>query len=131
MVDLAGSERLENVGFDRINETCHINTSLFTLSKVIKKLAEHKKYSLSFNNFRTHVPFRESKLTQLIKNSLGGNSMTSIICTISPHKDHLPLSLQTLEFAKRAKSIKNSAMVNEVVDNHDLIQKYQKVSDPE
>ena len=53
--------------------------------------------------------------------------MTSVICTISPHRDHLPLSIQTLEFAKRVKGIKNKAKVNEMIDNNDLIRKYQKV----
>lgn len=54
--------------------------------------------------------------------------MTSIICTISPHKDHMNLSLQTLEFAKRAKNIKNKAKVNEIIGNNDLIMKYQRVN---
>lgn len=72
--------------------------------------------------FRSHVPFRDSKLTQLLKNSLGGNSMTSVIWTISPNVNHLSLSISTLEFAKRAKNIKNTARVNELVDDHDIVQ---------
>ena len=53
--------------------------------------------------------------------------MTSLICTISPHKDHLSLTTQTLEFARRAKNIKNSPKMNEIIDDHDIIQKCQKV----
>lgn len=73
------------------------------------------------------MPYRDSKLTQLIKNSLGGNSMTSIICTISPNKEHIPMTLSTLDFAKRAKNIKNNAKINEVIDDYDTIKKLQSV----
>ena len=55
--------------------------------------------------------------------------MTSLICTISPHKDHLPLTTQTLEFARRVKNIKNSPKVNEIIDDHDVIQKCHKVKE--
>jgi len=99
-----------------VKETTHINTSLFVLSKVIKMLADNK---------QSHIPFRESKLTQLIKNSLGGNAMTSVICTISPNLSHLHFTLQTIEFAKRVKNITNKVKINEMIDDHDLIQKYQ------
>ncbi|CAI2385454.1 unnamed protein product [Moneuplotes crassus] len=114
LVDLAGSERLSDVGLDRTKETSHINTSLFVLSKVINCLASKSK--------STHIPFRDSKLTQLLKNSLGGNSMTSVICTVSPNLPHLPLTVSTLEFAKRAKNIKVKARANEVIDDHDIVQ---------
>ncbi|CAI2383927.1 unnamed protein product [Moneuplotes crassus] len=114
LVDLAGSERLSDVGMNRTLETSHINTSLFVLSKVINSLAEKSK--------STHIPFRDSKLTKLLKNSLGGNSMTSVICTVSPNFDHLPLTISTLEFAKRAKNIKVKARANEVIDDHDIVQ---------
>ena len=77
LVDLAGSERLSEleVSTDSHGETAHINKSLFTLSHVISKLAENKK---------AHIPYRDSKLTRILQNSLGGNSLTAVICTISP-----------------------------------------------
>ena len=57
-----------------------------------------------------------------MKNSLGGNSLTSIIWTVSPNLKHLSLTVSTLEFAKRAKNIKNKAKVNELIDDHDIVQ---------
>ncbi|CAI2384300.1 unnamed protein product [Moneuplotes crassus] len=122
LVDLAGSERLSDVGLGRTKETSHINTSLFVLSKVINCLAgKSKRYHIKLI-CSTHIPFRDSKLTQLLKNSLGGNSMTSVICTVSPNLAHLPLTVSTLEFAKRAKNIKVKARANEVIDDHDIVQ---------
>ena len=80
-MDLAGSERLneDEVIRNETNsneETGYINKSLFVLSNVINKLAEGKKNS--------HIPYRDSKLTRFLSNSLGGNSLTAIVCTISP-----------------------------------------------
>jgi centromeric protein E len=80
LVDLAGSERLNeddsSIRSDTNEETGYINKSLFVLSNVINKLAEGKKHS--------HIPYRDSKLTRFLSNSLGGNSLTAIVCTISP-----------------------------------------------
>ena len=83
LVDLAGSERLSelDVNMDTKDETAHINKSLFTLSHVISKLAES---STSGRRTVQHIPFRDSKLTRILQNSLGGNSLTAVICTISP-----------------------------------------------
>lgn len=81
-VDLAGSERAKAAGLEdqfeslRMKEGSHINQSLLTLGKVIRKLGEREKGA--------HVPFRESKLTRLLQPSLGGNSKTAIVCCISP-----------------------------------------------
>lgn len=74
LVDLAGSERLTDSKHDNVTETGSINKSLFLLSNVISKLAENQQ----------HIPYRDSKLTRLLENSLGGNSQTLIICCISP-----------------------------------------------
>ena len=77
LVDLAGSERLCDMDMKQEiqDETAHINKSLFTLSLVINKLAEGN---------ASHIPYRDSKLTRILQNSLGGNSLTAIICTCSP-----------------------------------------------
>ena len=77
LVDLAGSERLSEIERkeDIHQETANINKSLFVLSHVISKLAEGKS---------THIPYRDSKLTRILQNAIGGNSLTAIICTISP-----------------------------------------------
>ena len=109
LVDLAGSERANDVGDN--SETNYINKSLFVLANVINKLAEGG----------THIPYRDSKLTRILANSLGGNAFTSIICNISPDVSNLSLSLSTLRFAFRAKKIKNKPQVNEVVDDSNLI----------
>jgi len=120
LVDLAGSERLSESGSHAIEETSHINKSLFVLANVIYKLSDS-------NN--QHIPYRDSKLTQILRSALGGNSLTSLICTLSPNLDHLNLSFSTLRFATRAKSVSNLARMNEVIDDHKLLQVYkQKVS---
>lgn len=77
LVDLAGSERLNEFDCksDTLGETGYINKSLFVLSNVINKLAEGK---------AGHIPYRDSKLTRILQMALGGNSLTAIICTISP-----------------------------------------------
>jgi centromeric protein E len=81
LIDLAGSEKLSEDGV--ISETSNINKSLLVLSNVIKKLSETKKGN------QAHIPFRESKLTQVLRSALGGNSLTSIICTVSPNLEHV------------------------------------------
>jgi len=101
IVDLAGSERtkLTQAQGERLKEAGMINKSLSTLGKVIKCLASRKGSD--------HVPYRDSKLTFLLKNSLGGNSKTLMIANVSPSSAHLNETISTLEFAKRAKMIKN------------------------
>ncbi len=99
LVDLAGSERISMSGSQQIEETSHINKSLFVLANVVLKLSEN------FKGNSQHIPYRDSKLTQILKPALGGNSLTSIICTISPNSDHTHLTLSTLRFAQRAKAV--------------------------
>jgi len=113
LIDLAGSEKLSEDGV--ISETSNINRSLLVLSNVINKLSEQKKGS------QAHIPFRESKLTQVLRSALGGNSLTSIICTVSPNLDHVSQSLSTIRFAQRAKCIQTKAVANEVVDDFLMI----------
>ncbi|CAG9335929.1 unnamed protein product [Blepharisma stoltei] len=116
LVDLAGSERIGDVGNTDTSETSHINKSLFVLANVINKLAD---------NPNAHIPFRDSKLTRILSNSLGGNALTAIICTIAPEINNVQLSISTLRFATRAKSIKNQPIINEVIDDSKLITGYK------
>jgi centromeric protein E len=117
LVDLAGSERLSESGMSSIEETQHINKSLFVLANVIYKLSDTS---------TTHIPYRDSKLTQILRSALGGNSLTSLICTLSPNVEHVNLSFSTLRFATRAKKVENKARVNEVIDDHKLLMVYKK-----
>ncbi|KAJ4978735.1 hypothetical protein NE237_009515 [Protea cynaroides] len=109
LVDLAGSERQKSSGAEgeRLKEATNINKSLSTLGLVIMNLV-----SVS-NGKSLHVPYRDSKLTFLLQDSLGGNSKTSIIANISPSNCCSLETLSTLKFAQRAKFIKNNAIVNE------------------
>ena len=106
LVDLAGSERASQTGSvgERFREGANINKSLMALGQVISKLSEGSK---------EHVPFRTSKLTRILKNSLGGNTRTAIICTATFAEEGQTKS--TLEFASRAKTIEQHAHVNEVI----------------
>ncbi|XP_065867590.1 kinesin-like protein KIN-12E isoform X2 [Euphorbia lathyris] len=109
LVDLAGSERQKSSGAEgeRLKEATNINKSLSTLGLVIMNLV-----SIS-NGKSQHVPYRDSKLTFLLQDSLGGNSKTIIIANISPSLCSSLETLSTLKFAQRAKFIKNNAIVNE------------------
>ena len=106
LVDLAGSERLRisNAKGARLEECKHINQSLSALSKVISSLSENPK--------RKHVSYRDSKLTRLLKESLGGNSKTSLIACISPSQDSFSETLSTLHFACKAKLVRNQMVKN-------------------
>ncbi|XAR59615.1 Plus-end-directed kinesin ATPase [Bertholletia excelsa] len=109
LVDLAGSERQKSSGAEgeRLKEATNINKSLSTLGLVIMNLV-----SIS-NGKSLHVPYRDSKLTFLLQDSLGGNSKTIIIANVSPSSSCSLETLSTLKFAQRAKFIKNHAIVNE------------------
>ncbi|XP_010535741.1 PREDICTED: kinesin-like protein KIN-12E [Tarenaya hassleriana] len=109
LVDLAGSERQKSSGAEgeRLKEATNINKSLSTLGLVIMNLV-----SVS-NGKSVHVPYRDSKLTFLLQDSLGGNSKTIIIANISPSTSCSLETLSTLKFAQRAKLIKNNAIINE------------------
>ncbi|CAA0824348.1 P-loop containing nucleoside triphosphate hydrolases superfamily protein [Striga hermonthica] len=109
LVDLAGSERQKSSGAEgeRLKEATNINKSLSTLGLVIMNLV-----SIS-NGKSIHVPYRDSKLTFLLQDSLGGNAKTIIIANISPSSCCSLETLSTLKFAQRAKFIKNHAIVNE------------------
>jgi kinesin family member 13 len=109
LVDLAGSERASKTGAsgDTLKEGSNINKSLSTLGRVITTLA--KKSSGS----KEVVPYRESSLTRILQNALGGNSKTTMIAAISPATFNIEETISTLRYADQVKSIKNQAVVNE------------------
>ncbi|XP_047340595.1 kinesin-like protein KIN-12D isoform X2 [Impatiens glandulifera] len=109
LVDLAGSERQKSSGAEgeRLKEAANINKSLSTLGHVIMVLVDVA------NGKMKHIPYRDSRLTFLLQDSLGGNSKTMIIANISPSICCAAETLNTLKFAQRAKLIQNNAIVNE------------------
>jgi len=110
LIDLAGSERAESTGAtgDRLKEGANINKSLSALGNVISALAD-----LSMGKKKVMVPYRDSVLTKLLQNALGGNSKTIMIAALSPADINYDETLGTLRYADRAKKIKNKAVVNE------------------
>ncbi|CAB1335522.1 unnamed protein product [Coregonus sp. 'balchen'] len=106
MVDLAGSERQSKTGAkgERLKEATKINLSLSALGNVISALVDGKS---------THIPYRDSKLTRLLQDSLGGNAKTVMVATLGPASKHYEESLTTLRYANRAKNIKNKPKINE------------------
>lgn len=119
LVDLAGSERVSKTEATgaRLKEGAAINKSLLVLGTVINKLAEGHK---------GHIPFRDSKLTRLLSNSLGGNAKTAVICTLSPAQRNFEESKSTLHFASRAKTIVNRAVKNHILDKSALLDQYKQ-----
>ncbi|KAM8712863.1 hypothetical protein ACLKA7_013229 [Drosophila subpalustris] len=113
LVDLAGSERAVKTGAvgDRLKEGSNINKSLTTLGLVISKLADQTNGKKGTTD--KFVPYRDSVLTWLLKDNLGGNSKTVMVATISPSADNYEETLSTLRYADRAKRIVNHAVVNE------------------
>jgi hypothetical protein len=110
LVDLAGSEKVGKTGAtgDRLKEAAGINKSLSVLGLVISALADK-----ATGKGNTVVPYRNSCLTRILQNALGGNSKTLMICAISPATDNYDETLSTLRYADQAKKIQNKAVVNE------------------
>ncbi|KAE9621749.1 putative plus-end-directed kinesin ATPase [Lupinus albus] len=113
LVDLAGSENISRSGAreNRAREAGEINKSLLTLGRVISALVEHL----------GHIPYRDSKLTRLLRDSLGGRTKTCIIATVSPAVHCLEETLSTLDYAHRAKNIRNKPEVNQKMMKSTLI----------
>eukprot|EP00250_Pteridium_aquilinum_P007538 c17227_g1_i1 orf=339-4568(+) len=109
LVDLAGSERAKRTGADgvRFKEGVHINKGLLALGNVISALGDDKKRKEG-----GHVPYRDSKLTRLLQDSLGGNSRTVMIACISPADSNAEETLNTLKYANRARNIQNKPIIN-------------------
>eukprot|EP00730_Choanoeca_flexa_P002486 TRINITY_DN11067_c0_g1_i3.p1 TRINITY_DN11067_c0_g1~~TRINITY_DN11067_c0_g1_i3.p1 ORF type:complete len:1163 (+),score=245.02 TRINITY_DN11067_c0_g1_i3:231-3719(+) len=120
LVDLAGSERVSKTGIQggkQLDEMKNINTSLTAFGKVVLALTSPGS---------THVPYRDSKLTRLLQGSLGGNCKTTLITAITPSGNSYTETLSSLKFAKRAKNVKNYALVNEDLGEQALLRSYQK-----
>ncbi|RIA92757.1 P-loop containing nucleoside triphosphate hydrolase protein, partial [Glomus cerebriforme] len=108
-VDLAGSERLKRTSAigDRVKEGISINSGLLALGNVISALGDPNKAKHT-----THIPYRDSKLTRLLQDSLGGNAQTLMIACVSPAEYNLTETVNTLKYANRARNIKNIATIN-------------------
>lgn len=118
MVDLAGSERIAKTQAqgDRLKEAAKINLSLSSLCHVISSLTDPK---------ATHIPYRDSKLTRLLQDSLGGNTKTFMIANVGPADYNFEETMNTLRYASRAKNIQNKPRINE--DPKDaLLREYQE-----
>ncbi|KAG9032021.1 kinesin motor protein cin8 [Tulasnella sp. JGI-2019a] len=116
LVDLAGSENIGRSGAEnkRAREAGMINQSLLTLGRVINALVDQS----------PHVPYRESKLTRLLQDSLGGRTKTCIIATVSPARSNMEETLSTLDYAIRAKSIRNKPEVNQRMTRNLLLKEF-------
>lgn len=120
LVDLAGSERIGITGAkgQRLEECKKINQSLSALGHVIAALTDKKLK-------RSHIPYRDSKLTRLLEDSLGGNCKTTFMAMISPAVDAFNESISTLRFANSAKSIRNKPIINKDEDQRALLHRYE------
>ncbi|KAL3900237.1 MAG: hypothetical protein SGCHY_001484 [Lobulomycetales sp.] len=118
MVDLAGSERqkMASTTGDRLREGSHINKSLMTLGSCINALVDIS------NGRARHVHFRDSKLTQLLKDSLGGNARSTLVATITTNNLSISETISTLRFASRAKLVKTRATINQLMEAADVSQ---------
>ena len=118
LVDLAGSERAEKTGATGklLQEGANINLSLMALGNVINALSEAGSVAKDGKKAQKHIPYRDSKLTRLLQESLGGNAATVMIAAISPADYNYDETLSTLKYANRAKSIANAVTKNEDVN---------------
>ncbi|RKF75430.1 Kinesin-like protein bimC [Golovinomyces cichoracearum] len=116
LVDLAGSENIQRSGAEnkRAVEAGLINKSLLTLGRVINALVDKN----------SHIPYRESKLTRLLQDSLGGRTKTCIIATVSPAKSNLEETISTLDYAFRAKNIQNKPQINQMINKRTLLKEF-------
>ena len=121
LVDLAGSERVHKTSSSgqTLKEALHINVSLFHLERVIVALHEKSKKGKG----KTHVPYRESMMTSILRDSLGGNCRTMMIATISPETHQSNESISTCNFAQRVAMVKNSARINEELEPELIIRR--------
>ncbi|EEP79821.1 hypothetical protein UREG_04667 [Uncinocarpus reesii 1704] len=112
-VDLAGSERLKNTGAsgERAKEGISINGGLASLGKVISQLSSRQAGA--------HVSYRDSKLTRLLQDSLGGNAITYMIACVTPAEFHLSETLNTIQYAQRARAIQSKPRIQQVADERD------------
>ncbi|MCP9257377.1 Kinesin-like protein [Dirofilaria immitis] len=116
LIDLAGSENIGRSGSidKRAREAGSINQSLLTLGRVI----------MALTSGASHVPYRESKLTRILQDSLGGKTITTIVATLSPASNNIEESISTLEYASTAKNIKNQPEINQKLTHRALLKAY-------
>jgi kinesin family member 5 len=121
LIDLAGSEKISKTGAEGkvLEEAKKINLSLTNLGNVIKALSERKGQG--------HVPYRNSKLTKILRESLGGNSKTTLIVTCSPHEMHLSETISTLRFGENAQKVKNKPKINRELTVQELVKLKEKL----
>uniref|UniRef100_A0A3B3TA62 Kinesin-like protein n=1 Tax=Paramormyrops kingsleyae TaxID=1676925 RepID=A0A3B3TA62_9TELE len=126
LVDLAGSERADSTGAKgtRLKEGANINKSLTTLGKVISALTENKKKK----KVESFIPYRDSVLTWLLRENLGGNSRTAMVAALSPADINYDETLSTLRYADRAKQIRCNAVINEDPNNRLVRELKEEVS---
>ena len=117
-VDLAGSERIKRTGAEgqRMKEGIQINSGLFNLGQVINGLADDQR--IKNGTKAGHIPYRNSKLTHLLKDALGGNSQTLFLACVSPAESNESETYSTLSYARQARNIKNKPLRN--IDKHQL-----------
>lgn len=118
LVDLAGSERTKKTGSEgkTLVEAQFINKSLSFLEQVVVALTEK----------RDHIPYRQNKLTYLLKDSIGGNSKTCMIANVWPEESHLEETISTLKFASRMMKVSNEISIEMNLDPKLLLKKYEK-----
>jgi kinesin family protein 6/9 len=116
---LAGSERTKKTGSEGITlkEASFINKSLSFLEQVVMALCDRK---------REHVPYRQSKMTSMLRDSIGGNCKTLMIANVWPEPCHIEETISTLKFATRMMRVSNEAIINVQLDKSLLIKKYEK-----
>lgn len=109
LVDLSGSERIKKTGAEGylMKEAAYINRSLSFLEQVVVSACDKK---------RDHIPYRQSKLTNILKNSIGGNCKTILCANIWPEAGHIEETISTLRFASRMRQVENVPVVNEQMD---------------
>ena len=114
IVDLAGSERLKRTGAEgvRLRESVKINSGLLALGNVISALGSERPLRTPDSSSERHVPYRDSKLTRLLQDSLGGNSRTAMIACVSPLEEDMDETINTLKYAYRARKIQNKPVIN-------------------
>lgn len=119
LVDLAGSERTKKTGTagHTLKEAKHINKSLSYLEQVVLALSDKR---------RDHIPYRQTPLTNLLRDSLGGNCKTVMLANVHCTKQHIEETISTLKFATRMMKVKNEATVNSVLDPSLQIKRYEK-----
>lgn len=122
LVDLAGSERISktNVGGKLLNEAKYINTSLHFLEQVIVALQER------CNGHRSHIPYRNSMMTSVLRDSLGGNCKTVMVANVALETSNIDESIGTCRFAQRVALIRNDAIVNEEIDPQTMIRRLKR-----